>query len=114
LVYSTDFGSICPLCGKPKKNCICRELKRKAIPETPGVVRIRYETSGRKGKGVTLISGLSLNQEELFEIAKRLKQKLGTGGTVKDYVIELQGDHRAAVETLCKSLINKDKDYDGP
>ena len=61
---------------------------------TSGAVSIRYETVGRKGKGVTLISGLVLNQLQLEGLVKELKHLLGTGGTVKEQVIELQGDHR--------------------
>ena len=58
------------------------------------VVRIGRETKGRKGKGVTVIKGIPLNLEELKELAKQLKQKCGSGGTVKNNVIEIQGDHR--------------------
>ena len=59
-----------------------------------GAVRVSRETKGRKGKGVTLVSGLPLAAEELQGLAKKLKQLCGTGGTVKDGVIEIQGDHR--------------------
>jgi len=59
-----------------------------------GIVRIQRESKGRKGKGVTLITGVSLPPEELKKLAKTLKQKCGSGGTVKDGVIEIQGDHR--------------------
>ncbi len=61
---------------------------------TGGVVRLRYETKGRKGKGMTLITGLPLSESGLLDLAKKLKQRFGTGGSVKDYIIELQGDHR--------------------
>ncbi len=92
LVYSTFQGSICPGCSQAKASCICRKLKKTELPETDGLARLRYETSGHKGKGVTLISGLALNTQELLELAKRLKQRFGTGGAVKDYTIQLQGD----------------------
>jgi translation initiation factor 1 len=66
-----------------------------------GVVRIRRETSGRKGKGVTTLTGIALPGEELKQLAKRLKKRCGTGGAVKDGVIEIQGDHR---DTLYQAL----------
>jgi translation initiation factor 1 len=94
IVYSTDFGTACPECGKPKNDCVCRKLKKEALPKARGAVRIRYETAGRKGKGVTLISGLPLSRERLSDLARKLKQSLGTGGAVKDFTIELQGDQR--------------------
>jgi translation initiation factor 1 len=92
LVYSTSEGSICPGCGQPVNNCICQDLKKAAVPDTDGVARLRYEIKGRKGKGVTLITGLALNEAGLLDLAKQLKQRFGTGGAVKDYTIELQGN----------------------
>lgn len=97
LIYSTDKGSICPDCSKPIKECICREIKRNALPEISGKVRIRHETAGRKNKGVTIIYGLHLSQEQLEKLTKKLKSTFGTGGAVKDYTIELQGDQREKV-----------------
>ena len=64
------------------------------MPRGDGTVRVSRETKGRKGKGVTLISGVPLGVEALAALAKDLKQRCGTGGTVKDGVIEIQGDHR--------------------
>ncbi|HOW42381.1 MAG TPA: stress response translation initiation inhibitor YciH [Candidatus Omnitrophota bacterium] len=81
LVYSTEQGRI-------------REKIRPAPPVGDGKVRLRYDTKGRKGKGMTLISGLPVDAAELAAIARRLKQRFGTGGAVKDGVIELQGDVR--------------------
>lgn len=104
LIYSTDFGSACPKCARPKNECICKQVKRKAMPETSGVVRIRYETAGRKGKGMTLIIGLPLSRERLLDLAKKLKQQFGTGGAVKDFVIELQGDQREKVIQSLRKL----------
>lgn len=83
LVYSTDKGRIKPGHDKPAR-----------VPEGDGIVRIRRETSGRKGKGVTTISGLPVDDTTLQQLARQLKQLCGTGGTVKDRVIEIQGDHR--------------------
>ena len=66
-------------------------------------MRVGRETKGRKGKGVTLISGVPLPPVELKKLAKELKQKCGTGGTLKDGVIEIQGDHRDALIALLKA-----------
>ncbi|MGS2723981.1 stress response translation initiation inhibitor YciH [Porticoccus sp. GXU_MW_L64] len=82
LVYSTDQGRI-----QPNETVAQR-------PKGDGIVRIHRETKGRKGKGVSLISGLDLPDAELKKLAKRLKQLCGTGGAVKDGVIEIQGDAR--------------------
>lgn len=92
LVYSTEHGRMCPVCAKPFTECSC--AKGEAVPEGDGVVRIVYETKGRKGKGVTVISGLLLRPSELKALARELKAKCGGGGTVKDGTIEIQGDHR--------------------
>lgn len=104
LIYSTDKGPICPKCSQAVKECICREMKRNALPETSGKVRIRHETAGRKNKGVTIIYGLPLNKDQLGDLAKKLKSTFGTGGTVKDYTIELQGDQRARVAVELRRL----------
>lgn len=90
-VYSTELGRTCPECGKAKDKCSC---SHESIPEGDGIVRIQRETKGRKGKGVTLITGVLLSQEELKKLAKELKQKCGVGGAVKNGVIEIQGDVR--------------------
>ncbi len=94
LVYSTLQGSICPGCGKVIGSCVCRDMKKAVVPSTNGVVRLRYEAKARKGKGMTLITGLALSESGLLDLAKKLKQGFGTGGSVKDYTIELQGDFR--------------------
>lgn len=96
LVYSTEFGKMCPKCSKPKVKCICK--KKQSKPEGDGVVRLMRETKGRKGKGVTLITGLLLDHGELKQLAKSLKQKCGSGGALKNGVIEIQGDHRDVLE----------------
>lgn len=60
----------------------------------PAAVRVGRETKGRAGKGVTVVTGLPLRGEPLAELASQLKKRCGSGGTVKDGVIEIQGDHR--------------------
>ncbi|HEY5621870.1 MAG TPA: stress response translation initiation inhibitor YciH [Pontiella sp.] len=82
IVFSTDQGRIRP------------EKKKPAAPAGDGIVRVGRETKGRKGKGMTVITGVPLHPEGLKDLAKTLKQKCGTGGTVKERTIEIQGDHR--------------------
>ncbi|NLH16223.1 MAG: translation initiation factor Sui1 [Phycisphaerae bacterium] len=92
IVYSTDFGSMCPACARPIAECVCR--KNEAAPAGDGIVRIWLDTKGRKGKAVTVVSGLQGNAEQIKELARELKTRCGAGGTVKDWTIEIQGDHR--------------------
>jgi translation initiation factor 1 len=102
LVYSSASGRFCPNCNKPIAKCVCRKQAAASTP-SDGVVRVGRETKGRKGKGMTLISGVPLPTEELKKLAKELKQKCGTGGTLKDGVIEIQGDHRDALIEMLKT-----------
>ncbi|MEP4544844.1 MAG: translation initiation factor Sui1 [Saccharospirillum sp.] len=97
LVYSTESGRTCPDCQQPRSQCQC--TSQETIPEGDGIVRISRETKGRKGKGVTLIRGIPLAEKDLKALAKKLKAKCGTGGTVKDGVIEIQGDQRDLLVT---------------
>lgn len=100
LVYSTDAGRMCPDCRQPVANCICKQA---AIPKGDGAVRVSRETKGRGGKSVTVVKGLALDVEALAQVGKQLKVACGSGGTVKDGVIEVQGDHcDLVVETLKK------------
>lgn len=96
LVYSTDSGRMCPVCRKPQAGCICRAVDG-ARPAADGVVRVSRESKGRGGKTVTLVRGLALEPAALEALAKRLKSLCGSGGTVKDGVVEIQGDHRERV-----------------
>jgi len=81
---------------------MCR--KQPANPKSDGIVRLKRETKGRKGQGVTLITGLPLKDEELKKLAKALKQQCGCGGSLKDGVIEIQGDQRDKLETTLVQL----------
>ncbi|MBC7609660.1 MAG: translation initiation factor Sui1 [Polaromonas sp.] len=99
LVYSTDSGRMCPNCRKPADGCVCKQMK--AVPKTDGVVRVSRETKGRGGKSVTLVKGLPLDALTLAVLGKQLKAACGSGGTVKDGVIEVQGDHS---DTLVAAL----------
>jgi translation initiation factor 1 len=107
-VYSTETGRVCPKCGRPVAECICKQNKPQAASD--GVVRVSRETKGRKGKGVTLVTGLPLDPEKLERLASELKRQCGAGGSVKDGVIEIQGEHRdAIVATLKKQGISAKK-----
>ena len=92
VVYSTDHGRMCPDCGKPVAACLCG-LKQ-SPPAGDGIVRVGRQTKGRKGKGVTVVTGLPVGEAELKALAKELKARCGAGGAVKEGVIEIQGDHR--------------------
>ena len=96
LVYSTDQGRLCPECESPVSDCKCQ--KDSVIGS--GKVLIALETKGRKGKGVTVITGLPLTEDALKKLGKKLKTQCGTGGAVKDAQIEIQGDNRQKVKEL--------------
>ena len=98
LVYSTEAGRMCPVCRSPIAQCTCR--KSAAAPAGDGVVRLFFETKGRGGKGVTVVRGLGLAEDALAALGKKLKAACGVGGTAKDGVVELQGDHRDRVMAL--------------
>ena len=101
LVFSTEKGALCPGCQEAVDSCICNKLSDQSrIEGLDGVVRIRRETSGRKGKGVSTVTGVPLPEKELKALAKKLKQQCGTGGSLKDGVIEIQGDHRDKLKQL--------------
>lgn len=104
LVYSSESGRICPKCEKYFEHCSCT-VKKLQQPETKSddIVRVGRQTKGRKGKGVTVVTGVPLPVEELKLLAKELKQKCGSGGTLKDGVIEIQGDHRDTLVELLKA-----------
>ena len=96
LVYSSEHGRMCPHCGLPHKKCQCRANPRGAGRDAPagdGVARVRREKKGRGGKTVTTVSGIPLDGAELRDLAKELRRACGTGGTLKDGVVEIQGDH---------------------
>ena len=107
LVFSTGTGRLCPECARPITECRCRRSKAAQpvvlAPKGDGIVRVGRETKGRKGKGVTVITGLPLAGAELEALTTRLKKRCGCGGTVDGAAIEIQGDHRdLLVEELGK------------
>jgi translation initiation factor 1 len=87
LVYSTDSGRI-------------NQQKQKNVTPSDGFARVRRETKGRKGKGVIVISGLGLDNKALKELAKKLKKTCGSGGSVVDETIEVQGDKRDVIQQV--------------
>jgi translation initiation factor 1 len=94
LVYSTDHGRMCPTCRQAQESCIC---KAALVPKGDGNVKVSRETKGRGGKAVTVVKGLPLDAESLAALGKRLRTACGSGGTAKDGVLEVQGDHAERV-----------------
>ena len=100
LVYSTGAGRMCAACRNPVAQCDCKQA---AVPKGDGVVRVSRETKGRGGKAVTVVRGVDLAPEHLADLGKQLRTSCGCGGTVKDGVIEVQGDHAERVVELLKA-----------
>jgi translation initiation factor 1 len=100
IVYSTGIGSLCPNCRRPVRDCVCP----KGAPGTakPAAVRVGREVKGRAGKGVTTVTGLPMTLSDIESLATRLKKRCGSGGTVREGVIEIQGDHR---DTIVAELV---------
>ena len=92
LVYSTDAGRMCPTCRRAVAQCSCSKAAA-VVPASDGIVRVLRETKGRGGKAVTVVRGVPLDAVALTKLGQELKAGCGTGGTVKDGVIEVQGDH---------------------
>ena len=100
LVWSSDGGSPCPECGCEQDACVCGSAPLAA--PCAGRVRVWREFKGRRGKTVTVVRGLALDAAELNELARELKRKCGTGGSVKNGAIEIQGDQRDKVVALLR------------
>jgi len=97
LVYSTDHGRMCPACRNPMAQCSCRKA---VLPAGDGIVRVQRETKGRGGKAVTVVRGAPLDAAGLVKLGQELKAACGSGGTVKDGNIEVQGEHVDKVVAL--------------
>jgi translation initiation factor 1 len=97
LVYSTEGGRMCPSCRRPVAQCACRQA---AAPPSDGIVRVLRETKGRGGKAVTVVRGVPVDAAGLLKLGQDLKAACGSGGTVKDGTIEVQGDHVEKVMAL--------------
>jgi translation initiation factor 1 len=107
LVYSTDGGRVdtCPTCGLPYKKCRC-EISTQQAPtkKSDGIVRVMRDRKHRGGKTVTVIDGVMGSEAELTALAQQLKKLCGSGGTVKDGNIEIQGDHCDKIQAKLTSL----------
>ena len=91
LVWSSELGRVCTGCGKAAAACVCS--RKQAHQAGDGIVRIRRETKGRGGKTVTVVTGLPGSESAIAALTGELKRRCGCGGTMKDGVIEIQGDH---------------------
>ncbi|MGJ8513799.1 translation initiation factor [Carnimonas bestiolae] len=98
-VYSTEQGDL----RENEADQQRQAQDQQRLAELDGIVRIRRETSGRKGKGVTTIEGVPLAEEELKSLAATLKKRCGSGGSLKGYIIEIQGDHRDTAKALLEA-----------
>jgi len=101
LVYSTDTTGKCRVCGWPQRNCQCsdRPVGQAAVPARI-VAKLRTEKKGRGGKTVTVVYGLPDNSDFLRELSQELKRACGTGGTVVEGGVELQGELRDRVRDV--------------
>lgn len=107
LVYSTDSGRVnnCPKCGLPYKQCRCDQPGNAApTKKSDGIVRVMRDRKQRGGKTVTVITGVPGSDETLTTLAQQLKKLCGSGGTVKDGNIEIQGDHCDKVQAKLTEL----------
>lgn len=94
IVYSTGIGPICTGCRRAAAQCACKSATGKPLRKDAGTIRVGRQTQGRAGKGVTVITGLQLSPDALSALATELKKTCGSGGTVRDGAIEIQGEHR--------------------
>jgi len=108
LVYSSDGGRVthCPNCGLAYKDCRCDQPASVGQPakKSDGIVRIMRDRKHRGGKTVTVITGIPASAEQIATLAQQLKKFCGSGGTVKDGIIEIQGDHCDKVQTKLVEL----------
>ncbi|NLD37686.1 MAG: translation initiation factor [Desulfatiglans sp.] len=102
-VWSSESGRICPECGNPVSSCTCKKKKdlkteknSRNFPDD-GIIRVMRETKGHGGKTVTIIGGIPIENSKLKDLAKQLKNRCATGGTIKDNEIIIQGDHREVI-----------------
>ena len=108
LVYSTEVGRTCPQCRSALAQCSCA-AKAKTAPSGDGVVRVARQNKGRGGKTVTIVTGLALDAIALASLARQLRTACGSGGTLKEGVIEVQGDHCDLVMQALEKLGHRAK-----
>ena len=99
LVYSSESGRICGRCGQPDSECRCGAGATESVPARI-TAKLRLESKGRGGKTVTVVFGLPRNEAFLKGLCGELKKACGSGGTVADDGVEIQGDHRDRLRTL--------------
>jgi translation initiation factor 1 len=104
IVYRIDVGRVCPGCRRPIAQCACTDRRGQPVRAGTGAVRVSRVTQGRGGKAVSIITGLPLDQAGLASLARELKQRCGSGGTVREGTIEIQGEHR---DTLVAELARR-------
>jgi translation initiation factor 1 len=97
IVYRTGVGRMCPGCRRPIADCVCKSATGQSLRPQAGAVRVARQTQGRAGKAVTVVTGLPLDAAALQALATELKRRCGSGGTVRDGTIEIQGEHRDSV-----------------
>lgn len=102
IIYSTGVGTLCPNCRRAVRGCVCPKSAPGAAKHP--AVRVGRETKGRAGKGVTTVVGLPLSPADLESLAAQLKKRCGSGGTVRDGVIEIQGEHRDLIVAQLEKL----------
>ena len=104
-VYSTATGGKCPVCGWPQRDCKCsrNQDRQEAVPDRL-VAKLRMEKAGRGGKTVTVVYDLPRNDAFLKDLGQRLKRECGTGGSVTENTIELQGEMRDRVRGILQRL----------
>jgi len=98
-VYSTGSGRVCPHCTWPTTQCRCAANLEQPVPNKV-VARLSIERARRGGKTVTVIDGLPRNEPFLAQLASELKRALGSGGTVAEGRVEIQGDQREKLREL--------------
>ena len=107
VVYDTDLGRLdcCSNCKRRLEACVCpKGTPGGARSKGDGIVRISRDRTGRRGKTVTVVAGIVASQDALNEIAGTLKRLCGSGGTVADGNVEIQGDHRERVAAKLTEL----------
>jgi translation initiation factor 1 len=112
LVYSTETGRTCPDCRQALANCECK-AKARLLAVGDGAVKVARQTKGRGGKCVTVVTGVAMDAMALAVLGKQLRAACGSGGTVKDGVIEVQGDHCERIMELLQKQGMKPKRVGG-
>ena len=102
-VYSTESGKLCSGCGRAEIACQCKKNKQARVNvQGDGIIRVSRETKGRKGKGVTLISGFQGSEDELKTLGKKTEAAMWYRWHGKKWVIEIQGDVRNRIVEVLK------------